>query len=187
MFRRWLAVLGMVALMCGAAGSVQATPFTSDFNSSSWQVEDGTFTVISADIARLTTSASQTPATLYQDFDTVQPLSLSFWLKWTPTSIGDFISVDLADAATGTSVLLNSPLLDPADPLLLTGRRYTLLLDPAFAGDTLDLNFTLTDVDGDADMLEVSFASAPVPEPSTFFLLSLGAVGLGLARIRKKK
>lgn len=184
MFKKSL--LAIITSVIFVAGPVSATTFTSDFNDPAWQVANGSLAVISDNSAQLTTSATQLPVTLFQDFDAVQPFSVSFWLKWTPSSnLEDFISADLADATSGLTALLNAPLLDPSDPALLTGKYFTALLDPAFVGNSLELNFTITDVDGIADTLDIAFNADPIPEPSTMLLLLVGAAGLGLTRRRQ--
>jgi len=137
--------------------------------------------------------------TLYQDFDmdTLLPgqgMSLSFWIKWTPTSSCDGLSAVLSNSSGTDQVNLLSGI---SDTDLYAGTNVNVDVTSfamTYGGQQVELDFSLYDMDFDtSDLLDVDNITftitsppAPVPEPSTAMLLLLGFVGLGLAQKQKK-
>jgi hypothetical protein len=192
MIKRIIVCCGLVVSLNVFAVAAMATTFASDFTSSSWQVSNGVpaqFEVLVGNVGQLTSADTQ-PLTLSQVFDYDSSVSsYSFWMQWFPSQSGDaLISTDIVDFSNGSATVV-----DPFSSTLFSSSsnrtKVTLAFDTLYDFSNtsqLQLTFTIQDYDSSPDQLRIDFNNgAPVPEPSTLFLLGAGLAGLGFARFRK--
>ncbi len=207
----------LIFILICVAQIAQATPFQNGgFDSGNFTGWTGELTDINYDVfsvdpdsssyyqivdsdnkAKLSLDDTYWQNTLYQDFelDTLLPgwtMSISFWLKWSPTDTGDGLSVTLSDLSDTDTVDL---LANVSNNDLLTGILVTEDITSfvqTYGGQDVELSFSIWDVDMDPsdtlmiDNISFTQAPAPVPEPSTILLFGAGLAGLGIFQRRKK-
>ena len=102
---------------------------------------------------------------------------------------------DVANASGGTDlsidISLSGVIFDGTDAMLGTSvmTLQQLNMDAATAQSILDGGGSLNNLSfsGTTAALTVGSKSAPVPEPSSVVLISMGALGLGIVRYRKRR